>query len=237
MSQDEHECPICYEALDIVSYTNVISTECGHRFHTNCLLKHISFNGYGCPCCRTKMIENDAPYTIETEQNPFDNRIEDSDDETIAPPNANDSTIEFEENTNNVYLNRNSHRRSASPIELEDEDYRLDGMRWLFQQANEEPTDVITPYSEEYEQWLRQYHQNQEEQNHRLDERVKKYMDILSQIKSVDYKDFVWGFLYCMDDRFSSSVTAYQANQKIFSTLIALRNRMDPPSTIHRPST
>ena len=48
------ECSICLECIDS---TNKITTECGHTFHCNCLLKNTERNGYACPLCRTEMIE------------------------------------------------------------------------------------------------------------------------------------------------------------------------------------
>jgi len=48
-------CPICMD--DILSITNNVKTECGHEFHTNCLMQNVAHNGFGCPCCRAKMAE------------------------------------------------------------------------------------------------------------------------------------------------------------------------------------
>ena len=48
-------CPICMD--DILSSTNNVKTECGHEFHTNCLMQNVAHNGFGCPCCRAKMAE------------------------------------------------------------------------------------------------------------------------------------------------------------------------------------
>ena len=59
----ETECPICMEIIDLCK--NCATTECGHKFHSNCLMKSIAFNGFGCPYCRFEMVEE----------------IEDSDDE------------------------------------------------------------------------------------------------------------------------------------------------------------
>ncbi len=36
---------------------NCVTTECGHCFHTNCLMKSIVHNGFGCPYCRSVMAE------------------------------------------------------------------------------------------------------------------------------------------------------------------------------------
>ena len=50
---ETHECPIC---MDVLSGTkNIVTTECGHCFHTNCLMTSVAHNGFGCPYCRTEM--------------------------------------------------------------------------------------------------------------------------------------------------------------------------------------
>jgi len=48
------DCPICFEKITDV---NCVTTECGHHFHTSCLMKNTAINGYGCPYCRTVMAE------------------------------------------------------------------------------------------------------------------------------------------------------------------------------------
>lgn len=49
------DCPVCMDC--IVGNTNKVVTECGHCFHTNCLMANIAHNGFGCPYCRTMMAE------------------------------------------------------------------------------------------------------------------------------------------------------------------------------------
>ena len=49
------ECPICMDNISETS--NKVITECGHCFHTSCLMTNISHNGFGCPYCRTIMAE------------------------------------------------------------------------------------------------------------------------------------------------------------------------------------
>lgn len=46
-------CPICMD--DLVVTTNFTKTECGHCFHTSCLMTNVTHNGFGCPYCREKM--------------------------------------------------------------------------------------------------------------------------------------------------------------------------------------
>ena len=49
------ECPICMDC--ILDTKNRVTTECGHCFHTNCLMTSVAHNGFGCPYCRTAMAE------------------------------------------------------------------------------------------------------------------------------------------------------------------------------------
>ncbi len=47
------ECPICMD--DILSGKNMLTTECGHVFHSSCLLNNVAVNGFGCPLCRNEL--------------------------------------------------------------------------------------------------------------------------------------------------------------------------------------
>ena len=49
------ECPICFELIEKI---NIVTTECGHVFHTSCLMKNVVHNGFGCPYCRAVMAES-----------------------------------------------------------------------------------------------------------------------------------------------------------------------------------
>lgn len=49
------ECPICMDAIEVGK--NCLTTECGHTFHSTCMLKNVSVNGFNCPCCRHEMVE------------------------------------------------------------------------------------------------------------------------------------------------------------------------------------
>ena len=53
-SQTVIECPIC---MDNIDFNNKVTTECGHCFHTSCLMRNIAHNGFGCPYCRTTLAE------------------------------------------------------------------------------------------------------------------------------------------------------------------------------------
>ena len=62
---EDKECPICYDCVS--NNVNTTTTECGHCFHTSCLLKSCSINGFNCPMCRANMVNNkkNAPASLE----------------------------------------------------------------------------------------------------------------------------------------------------------------------------
>jgi len=62
--QQTVDCPICMEC--IAGNTNKVITECGHCFHTKCLMTNVLHNGFGCPYCR-KMMVDEEPESDEDE--------------------------------------------------------------------------------------------------------------------------------------------------------------------------
>jgi hypothetical protein len=70
----DSECSICLE--NIVGVSNKVVTDCGHTFHCKCLMKNITFNGFGCPYCRNAMAEYDGNYSDSDDED-----VEDEDDE------------------------------------------------------------------------------------------------------------------------------------------------------------
>ena len=99
------DCPICMDA--IVGTTNIVTTECGHTFHTNCLMCSVSHNGFGCPLCRTKMAEENEEEEEDEDDYSYDSDDYDSDEDG-------DSYDNF----------------------FRDEDYVLRGLRLMFRQNN-----------------------------------------------------------------------------------------------------
>jgi len=71
------ECPICMDVIE--GNNNRVTTECGHCFHTNCLMTSVAHNGFGCPYCRTKMAEEQEHDDEESEYNDYED--EEIDDE------------------------------------------------------------------------------------------------------------------------------------------------------------
>jgi len=80
MSCEQIDCPICFECIGA---TNNITTECGHKFHASCLMTNVTRNGFGCPCCRTRMAElPDEEEEDDDETLVDDDSDDDSDDDT-----------------------------------------------------------------------------------------------------------------------------------------------------------
>ena len=52
---DDNECPICMENIDPVK--NRMTTECGHCFHSSCLIKHSVLTNINCPMCRQDLAD------------------------------------------------------------------------------------------------------------------------------------------------------------------------------------
>jgi len=43
--------------MEEINEKNKTITECGHAFHSTCLMKNVAHNGFNCPYCRTSMAE------------------------------------------------------------------------------------------------------------------------------------------------------------------------------------
>ena len=91
-------CPICYET--ITEEKNCVITECGHCFHTSCLMKHAAMNGFGCPYCREQMSDYVPPQSeeIDDDRIPYLLRLEDlSEEELDTAMNRVPSQVQYEE--------------------------------------------------------------------------------------------------------------------------------------------
>lgn len=76
------DCPICMDYIESTT-KNCVTTECGHCFHTNCLMQSVVHNGFGCPCCRSIMAEKpdeDEDSVWEDEDEEYD---EDEDEDAM----------------------------------------------------------------------------------------------------------------------------------------------------------
>lgn len=101
------ECPICME--EIVLTKNCVTTECGHCFHTNCLMTSVAHNGFACPYCRAAMAQ----------------AVNDDDDE-YADDDDDDSLYDFEDNEDALrgfrlfFNNINSEEPEEADVAAED---------------------------------------------------------------------------------------------------------------------
>ena len=83
------ECSICLD--DICVNANSMITECGHRFHTSCIMKHAAYNGFNCPNCRAEMAEEpDLDDESDDYEDDGDDFIELSETEPPPVPRASD---------------------------------------------------------------------------------------------------------------------------------------------------
>lgn len=75
------DCPICMDCIETTT-KNCVTTECGHCFHTNCLMTSVAHNGFGCPYCRTAMAEEPEDED-EDEDTVWDDEEEEMFDEDV----------------------------------------------------------------------------------------------------------------------------------------------------------
>ena len=80
------ECPICMDQIE--GEKNKVTTECGHCFHTSCLMKNVAHNGFGCPYCRDAMAEEPADNNSDEEYGEFS-----IDEEEEEGPDYNDNVL------------------------------------------------------------------------------------------------------------------------------------------------
>jgi hypothetical protein len=230
------DCPICYEAIHD---TNCVTTECGHKFHTNCLLKNISFNGYKCPYCRETMIQTKNPNTSlfpsgyqeqDYDDDSLPELISDNSVDDIINHSSNEGLFSMIDNREpELYIDITSSNQSSSQIVEEgynDETYLLDGMRWLFQMASNEVPDNDTPFADEFESWIQNIERNRIQQNEDVDRRMNLVLSKLKEIKSLSFDDVVKALLYQKDHYYISSGKAYNYNKKVHSTIDSVINRV-----------
>ena len=84
IQEEQKECPICMDVF--VGITNRVVTDCGHCFHTNCLMKNVAHNGFGCPYCRAMMAEEpeDDDDSYISVENPSTRRLDLSSETLIS---------------------------------------------------------------------------------------------------------------------------------------------------------
>lgn len=78
------DCPICMDCIETTT-KNCVTTDCGHCFHTNCLMQSVAHNGFGCPYCRTAMAEepNEDEETVWSDEEEEEQEEEMFDDDAL----------------------------------------------------------------------------------------------------------------------------------------------------------
>lgn len=196
------DCPICYEAIS--PHKNCVTTECGHSFHTSCLLKHTAFNGYGCPYCRTELAtKKDVDVDVDVDVDPEDD---------VDPYR----TTEIE-----AYdlLRENGERE-------EYDQYVLDGFRWMFLRANNEDIYDTDPYTDAYERWQIQMDENCRNYEIELKRKTDLIIKELANINAFSYEDMVKGYL-SWNQSFHDSVTFEFHNRKVTNTLKSVVDKLN----------
>ena len=91
MSNSTKECPICMD--DICLNVNCVTTECGHQFHTSCLMQNVAHNGFGCPYCRNKLAEDIEEEEYSDDETDFDEEEEDEEEDEEEPVGDNEMAL------------------------------------------------------------------------------------------------------------------------------------------------
>lgn len=203
LNMANNDCPICYE---LISHNiNCSTTECGHTFHTTCLMKHTVYNGYDCPCCRSLMAAAPSKGTPRNttirynDENSLEDRltIYEGDDEDEETPQY--------------------------------DDYVLDGCRWMFQRATSTATtiseDAEDPYIDAFESWQIQINENCRTFQAEVDRKADTLLGVLKKIKAFSHDDLVKGYLFSIDEYFGGSAEFARYDQKVTSTLKSVLDR------------
>jgi len=140
------ECPICMDTIQ--TSVNCVITECGHTFHTRCLLTNIVHNGFGCPYCRADMVpeelfneadddsepnEHDIAFVVEDDEDEENGRDDDDADNWIMRDMDRNVTLRRRQ-MNRLRMYERSHSamrlmfarmedETASPEDVEFDDY------------------------------------------------------------------------------------------------------------------
>ena len=159
------ECPICMDDIDVTK--NCITTECGHRFHTSCVMRNVAHNGFGCPMCRTAMAEEPEEDSQEYED----------EFSIVNDPNPDEYALRgfrmFMDNVEGV-----AHDREDELEELEDEaEPAKPSAAYITQKLQEQGTtmeDLVKIILRDHEEY-----EAEDEEFDRVDERVWGEMRII----------------------------------------------------------
>jgi len=130
------ECPICME--EILGVVNRVTTECGHAFHTKCLMTNASRNGFGCPYCRTKLAQEEPSGDEEEDDDEYNPYFDDEDEDETEE--INDNTLRDMRNLFLVAEGEEPEPAEESESESDDTDSDID--------INIEPREQARPLTQ-----------------------------------------------------------------------------------------
>jgi len=108
----------------------------------------------------------------------------------------------------------------------DDDQYVLDGCRWLFQRANNETIDSDT-YTDLFELWHIQMGLNASEYEKAIERKTTLVFEELEKIKAITYEDLVKGYLYWNQEHLYANSSIYEFNnRKVTSTLTSVLEKV-----------
>lgn len=116
------ECPICMDPIECDK--NKVVTECGHCFHTNCLMTSVAHNGFGCPYCRTAMAQE--PEDEESEYDDDEEEEELYDDDVLRGFRLFMANIEDEEHDEEDIIQEQHEEHLREAAEEREREHELD---------------------------------------------------------------------------------------------------------------
>ena len=104
------KCPTCYEPLISDSKNYIVTTPCGHLFHTNCVQSWIATGNQTCPQCRSN-ISKDKLLRIYLPSNGSDDQLSQETDEdqrtseNVFHQHLSSDAVAYSSRANSVSLN------------------------------------------------------------------------------------------------------------------------------------
>lgn len=102
------DCPICFETIESNNINKVV-TECGHTFHCSCLMKNTSYNGFGCPVCRSMMAQNNKELEDDAEDDESEEQDYEEEEKDLYDDESLLSFRLFHQRTNGIELEPEKH--------------------------------------------------------------------------------------------------------------------------------
>ena len=190
------ECPICFDLIQ--PNVNCVTTDCGHSFHTSCLMKNTAMNGYDCPYCRTQMAE--------------------------APPE--DAFSEYGDGGGDHYHDHvEDDEEDYADGDEEEEEYTLLGFRWFFQQIHGEELEGDAVEYEQFQKEERDFDEESDKMSEEAKAKIDNVILGLKQINTISYEDLLKAFIHVSIDKFPLNHDAEEAFQKVHSTINSISER------------